>query len=271
MAHASHAQVQEAVACPSCHATMTGAYCSACGEARPTTHDFTWGHAVHDAVHEFVHLDGKIIRTLWLLIRRPGFLTAEYWSGRRRLHIRPIRLYIVLAAIHLIALSASYYRVEMFLDQSSSSPLHRMIERTAARQQLPVEQVREHINQRMAKIYSVAQYFAVLAFAAVPWLLYRKRKPHYLQHVIFSFHVYAFYFLLTALVSQFLTPQQWQRSPMPLVTAAYLFFAVRRLYGEPVWASAGKAVALRLGLFAAEFLALAVALAGALVWLKQGG
>ena len=269
MAHAQHAALQEAIACPSCDATMTGAFCAACGETRPDAHDFSWSHAVHDAVHEFVHLDGKIIQTLWLLIRRPGFLTAEYWQGRKRLHIRPLRLYIVLAAVHLIALSASFYRVEMFLDNSSAGPLRRMIEGMAERQHMPVEAVRTEINHYMAKIYSVGQYFAVLCFAAVPWLLYRRRKPHYLQHVIFSLHIYAFYFLLTAIVSQFLSPQQWQRSPMPLVTLAYMYFAVRRLYEERPVVALGKAVALRLGLFAAEFIALGIALTGALFWLKR--
>jgi Protein of unknown function (DUF3667) len=87
------------VACPSCGAALAEPFCHQCGETKSDSHDFTWKHTVHDAVHEFLHLDGKILTTLWLLIRRPGFLTAEYWAGRRRLYIRPLRLYIVLAAI----------------------------------------------------------------------------------------------------------------------------------------------------------------------------
>src|SRR3712207_7333270 len=51
---------------------------------------------------------------------------------------------------------------------------------------------------------SATQYCAVLGFALVPWMLYRRRRPYYLQHVIFSMHIYCFYFLLTAVVSQLL-------------------------------------------------------------------
>jgi len=76
-----HTRVEQIVACPSCGGALAGPFCHHCGETRPDPHDFTWKHTVHDAVHEFLHLDGKILTTLWLLIRRPGFLTLEYWEG----------------------------------------------------------------------------------------------------------------------------------------------------------------------------------------------
>lgn len=253
-------EVQQKLACPSCDATLAGRFCHECGEARPDHHDFTWKHTLHDVAHEFLHLDGKILSTLWLLIRRPGFLTAEYWAGRKVLHIRPLRLYIVLAAIHIIAMSATYYRLEFFMRSGNAGPLERLIARRAAAEHTTPEAVRAAVNQKLAKTYSVTQYFAVLGFALVPWAIYRKRRPYYLQHAIFAIHVYCFYFLLTSIVSQFLSGPQWQRSPMPLVTMAYLFFAIRRLYAEPWWTALWNALVLRLGLFAAEFVAIAIAL-----------
>lgn len=266
----AHPHVQKVTACPSCGAELAGPFCHQCGEARPDPHDFSWKHALHDAVHEFVHLDGKILQTLWLLIRRPGMLTAEYWEGRRRLHIRPLRLYIVLAAVHLIAMSHSYYRVDFFLQTEGAGPLNRLVEKIAAKRNTTTEAAKELINEKIAKAYSVTQYSAVLGFAVVPWVLYRRRRPHYLQHLIFSMHVYGFYFLLTAAVSQVVPGQIWRRSPLPLVTAAYLYFAIRRLYGDGTWTAVWKAVVLRLGLFAAEFVAIGVALAAALAMLTGG-
>jgi hypothetical protein len=265
----AHAHVQPLTACPSCEASLAGPFCHQCGEARPDPHDFSWKHALHDVVHEFIHLDGKILQTLWFLIRRPGLLTAEYWDGRRRLHIRPLRLYIVIAAIHLVAITGSFYRMDLVLDSARSSFLNRKIAQAAERGHTTPEVVKAALDQKFAKGYSVAQYLAVLGFAVVPWALYRKRRPHYLQHVIFSIHVYGFYFLLTAAVSQVLTREQWIRSPMPLVTVTYLYFAIRRLYGERPWTALWKAVILRLGLAAAEALAMGIAAAAAIAYLAS--
>jgi len=145
-----------------------------------------------------------------------------------------------------------------------------MIQSRAAAQHTTPEAIKAAINQKLAKTYSVTQYFAVLGFALVPWALYRKRRPYYLQHAIFSIHVYGFYFLLTAAVSQVLTPDQWQRSAMPLVTMAYLYFAVRRLYGENWGTAFWKAAVLRLGLFVSEFVSLAIALPLALALSGHG-
>jgi hypothetical protein len=53
----------------------------------------------HDAVHEFLHLDGKILQTMKLLAFRPGELTREFIAGRRVRYISPIRLYLTWSLI----------------------------------------------------------------------------------------------------------------------------------------------------------------------------
>ena len=42
-------------------------------------------------------MDGRFARTLFHLLFRPGFLTNEYFAGRRKRYIRPARLFLVLA------------------------------------------------------------------------------------------------------------------------------------------------------------------------------
>ena len=51
---------------------------------------------MRDAAGRYVALDGRLWRTLHALIARPGFLTLEYFAGRRRRYIRPARLFLVL-------------------------------------------------------------------------------------------------------------------------------------------------------------------------------
>ena len=68
--------------CLNCGASLQGPYCHACGQKAvhpvANVHDF-----VHEATHEFLHLDGKILNTVKLLVMKPGQLTREFVEGRR--------------------------------------------------------------------------------------------------------------------------------------------------------------------------------------------
>jgi hypothetical protein len=85
--------------CKNCGAALGGAYCSACGqEARIETP--TVGEFVREFVQDQMALEGKLLRTLKLLVTRPGELTLDYISGRRQCYIRPLRLYLALSVVY---------------------------------------------------------------------------------------------------------------------------------------------------------------------------
>ena len=93
-AHSDEAAA-DAQACRNCGARATGHYCPNCGQetriALPT-----FGTFMREAAGRYVALDGRAWCTLFALVARPGFLTLEYFNGRRRRYIRPARLFLVL-------------------------------------------------------------------------------------------------------------------------------------------------------------------------------
>lgn len=257
-------------ACRNCGAGLVGQYCHNCGEPRPDHHEFQWKHIAHDAVHEFLHLDGKIFRTLWLLVSRAGFLTREYWAGRRTAYIRPLRLYIFIATIHLVVITTTLYRMDTFKSGEIGRPLVRLFERIAVERNVTAAEVDEAATRHLAKAYAVAQYVAVLGFAIFPWMLYRRRVPYYVQHFIFSLHVYSFYFLMTTVTGFLVKSAEWVRSPAYALTWLYLVFALRCLFGETWWPALWKGLVLRIGLFITEFVVVAIALFYAIFRLRLG-
>ena len=94
-AHAATPAAANAHACRNCGAHAPGNYCPNCGQetllALPT-----FGTFMREAAGRYVALDGRAWRTLFALVARPGFLTLEYFAGRRRRYIRPARLFLVL-------------------------------------------------------------------------------------------------------------------------------------------------------------------------------
>ena len=92
-AAATDSSATEPARCRNCKAPVTGAFCSNCGQETnlrlPTLREFT-----REAAGRYVAFDGRFWRTVVALFFRPGRLTHEYFSGRRRRYIRPARLYL---------------------------------------------------------------------------------------------------------------------------------------------------------------------------------
>ena len=89
--------------CANCGVALAGLYCHACGQ-RHEPHIHSIGHFLAEAAESVTHADSRLWRTLLPLLFRPGFLTVEFFAGRRARYLPPIRLYLVLSvALFLVA------------------------------------------------------------------------------------------------------------------------------------------------------------------------
>jgi hypothetical protein len=85
-----------AVHCENCGAPVAEKYCGACGQrVEPPVHSL-W-HFAHVALEDLTHADSRLWRTLAALLFKPGFLTREFFAGRRARYLPPVRLYLVLS------------------------------------------------------------------------------------------------------------------------------------------------------------------------------
>jgi len=79
-------------ACLNCGTPLIGSHCHNCGQ---TAHVHrTLGAFFHDLLHGVFHFEGKIWRTLPILILQPGKLTREYIDGRRASYVSPLALFL---------------------------------------------------------------------------------------------------------------------------------------------------------------------------------
>jgi len=79
-------------ACLNCGTPLIGSHCHNCGQ---TAHVHrALGAFFHDLLHGVFHFEGKILRTLPMLIFRPGNLTREYIDGRRARYVSPLALFL---------------------------------------------------------------------------------------------------------------------------------------------------------------------------------
>lgn len=193
--------------CANCRKPLHGEYCSHCGQPAHEGHAPTLRHFFHELTHEFLHVDGKIGRTVKALLTAPGLLTAEYWSGRIVSWIRPIRLFLIVVAAHLLSspgIGPLNYQVVLYRNargviilQATGNP--ESVARQAGFQPLP-EAERKAAFEKFERVYLPIRYFSPLAFALASWLLYRKSQPYFVNHLVGGLHFYSFWYTLAILV-----------------------------------------------------------------------
>ena len=244
--------------CRNCGNVLTGAYCAACGQPERDGHPPTIGHFFHDLIHEFAHVDGKIFRTLQALFFQPGKLTEEYWAGRVYSWVRPIRVFLIIVALQaLVSSGQGPLNHQVRVDRSATGDLSVNIASDLLRfedkeEHMPAsEQELSQFSHEFEKVYGRVRYSSVLVFAVLSWLIYRRQEPYFVRHLVAGLHFYSLWYavaLLAGLPAR--VDPVW--NDLTLLSAIYLFFALRRLFRERWYVTMAKTAALYSFVFVTE-------------------
>ncbi len=258
-----------AARCLNCGAGLTGKFCAACGQ-RDDRHVHSLSHFLAEAFEGLTHADSRLWRTLWPLLVRPGFLTREFFAGRRQRYLPPFRLYIVVSLLFFLVLAllpdVQVLRVDMeppttktdfddriAKDADDAIPGSKSEWTCNLNYQGPGE---AWVSPRLklgceksladksvlgrAFLHNVprAMFFLLPLIAALMLLLYWRPRRYYVEHLLFYIHNHAMVFLLGTL----LAPVFWLLPAglaTGLLTAAvslwliwYFFRAMRVYYGQ---------------------------------------
>ena len=241
---------------------MTGRYCTACGEEVLDAKKLTvWYFVTHSLLAELVNLDGKIWRTLRYLLFRPGYLALEYAAGRRRGYVKPLRVLLVAIIVYAVCtrggltFTMDFGGPIKFLVAPAAIPQERslgatffqidrlgVLERMFTAKMGPVDEapdeVRSRFNDALGDFATPVSFTTVLLFATVLYVLFHRRRPLLVEHMVFSMHCFSFVLLSTLLTVIALSQNLVEGFAVFAVTmlgvtiwqVAYLTIAVRRFY-----------------------------------------
>jgi hypothetical protein len=258
-------------------------YCGRCGEKRRDHADWKLSRMAAETFAEITDLEhSKLWQTLRLLVFKPGQLTREYWSGRRKRFLGPVKLYIVFFALQLVLYSihrpTAVYDVRTYVSGDPTGEFGRLLDKLANNRGLPASQFVQEVNSRWQRYTSISQFVHPLLVALALKLLFRRRRLYFAEHLIFALHILAFISLSYLVTWPFSVLFGIQTSPGNIVlavtlawTAVYFLLALRRAYAEPWLAAVIKGATIFILTYIASVLVTFAALALAITLTKAAG
>jgi len=263
-------------------------FCPACGQ-ETNVKPPRIGEFLQQFGGAYFSTEGAMWRTLKLLLFKPGELTRQYLSGRRKHYVLPLRLYLSISVITLLAVRlfagagvdvrfanadgfdpkrASHFAVDIgvgrfgmnggqfFCERLPSllcTRLRSRIDLDAAGFQREAEKIGERFISNLG-----ASMFVILPSLAL-WLtaVFRNRRMRYTEHLVFALHLHSFWFIALALA---LPGVGWLSAIGFLTMPVYTWLAFRRVYGGRWWPRLLRLALI--GVLYAMTLALAMAVIG---------
>src|SRR5687767_9832757 len=163
--------------CRNCGTPLQGAFCYSCGQYAGLFSVPLW-QWLREFLDEQFALSAKLPRTLWLLFRRPGFLTAEWRAGRHASYTPPVRLYVLAFLVNVTVLFTAAKLQGALLagagavSEATKSAAEALIEEEARR------------------LLTVSLLLLVPLLALLLKVLFLRQRMFFVEHLVFSLHLH---------------------------------------------------------------------------------
>ena len=194
--------------CKSCGNRFQGYYCNVCGEKILLPQERSFKTFLNNILIAITFADSKFIKTLWWVIKKPGFISKEFAEGRRVNYLKPISLFFVLNLVYFL------FPVIQLFNASLKTQLHAeygvWINEIVAHGMVnlhinDIDSFSIIYNQKTASLAKLMVMVFVILGSLPLNLLYRKRNRYFSDHVGFMVELACFNLFVNAIALTILT------------------------------------------------------------------
>jgi hypothetical protein len=255
--------------CPNCETELQGQFCYHCGQNQKPPDRFLY-NIINEAFDDIFGSDSKTGRTLLSLFFRPGFLTIEYFAGKRARYIHPFRLYIITSLVFfffLSLISTIYPKTEIVINDTEKKETTEWVKdidesliefnigwlsqeqndyaRTAIGSQATKAINRYKDNPgdlagEFIELVPQVMFFLLPLFAMMMTFFYLGSGKYYSEHLVLAVHNHCFLFLallFTQVLDLYATSSiavvvELLNAAVSLWIPFYMYLSLRTAYGE---------------------------------------
>jgi hypothetical protein len=193
---------QETHTCKSCGHSFTGVYCNQCGEKVILPKDRSMKSFLNNISIAITFSDNKFIKSLWLIISKPGFLSKEYAEGRRVNYIRPLQLFFILNLVYflfpILQLFNSSLRTQMYYLFHSPFARNMVVDRLTE-EGLSLAAFEIMYNAKTTGLAKLLVIIFVLLAALPLSLIFRKKNRYFTDHTTLAVELVSFNIFINAI------------------------------------------------------------------------
>jgi hypothetical protein len=195
--------ISEEHVCKNCGNHFKGHYCNECGEKVILPQDRSFRTFLNSMFLALTFAYNRFVKTVWVIITRPGFLSKEFAEGRRVKYLKPLSIFFFLNLIYFLFPLIQLFNASL---RTQLNSIHgKVAATTVARKmiQLGVQDVNsfsiiyDQKTTRFAKMLVIV--FAVLVSLPLN-VMYRSRQRYFTDHVGLSVELVCFNLLMNTLL-----------------------------------------------------------------------
>ena len=186
--------------CKNCNHPIDREFCSKCGQKDIELLKFK--DLIKDFLDHLLDLDSRLFITLKYLITRPGYLTTEYWRGRRTRYIPPFKIYLLTSFLYFFSYSI-LPNADIVNNEINNLDFGR--KKLSTKTSINFDEMPEKIDYYLDKYEKEIELLFFLPLTALGLFLLNKRQRHlfYTHHFIASIHLSSAWFILQTIIEIF--------------------------------------------------------------------
>ncbi len=256
--------------CRSCGATFSGTFCNMCGERIPEPGEKSISSFLAGLMNAITSLDGKFLRTLKIMLKKPGEVSYHYMNGKRVPFYKPMSMFFIANLIYFLfplynSLNSSLYVQMNMLPHSKLAT--ELVQQRIAVEKIDFDTFQIQYNQQSTSMAKMVLVLLVIYFSIPLTLVNYSRKMFYSDHLLVSLEACSIIILVNFVVLmwvfqlviylfgqlgsniQYLLNDNYTMW-ISMSVLFYLFFQLeRRAYAQPIGRALAKAGLLVFGFF----------------------